>query len=106
MLAGNMASIHRRPESQFWHAAFRGPDGRLILRSTKCADRNKAMAAALELERASKLAGSGNLVEAQARKIVADIMETTFRIGSQPNRHANPPAPGIVIGPRSKSFLK
>ena len=70
-----MASIHRRPNSQFWHAAFRGPDGRLILRSTKCADRNKAQTAALEFERASKLAGAGNLVEAQARKIVADIME-------------------------------
>jgi integrase len=70
-----MASIHRRPASKFWHAAFRGPDGRLILRSTKCTDRAKAQAAALEFERASKMAGAGILVEAQARKIVADIME-------------------------------
>jgi len=70
-----MASIHRRPASQYYHAAFRGPGGRLILRSTKCTDRNKALAAALEFERAAKLASAGNLVEAQARKIVADIME-------------------------------
>jgi integrase len=70
-----VASIHRRPNSKFWHAGFRGPDGRLILRSTKCTDRNKALAAALEFERASKLAGAGHLVEAQARKVVADIME-------------------------------
>jgi integrase len=70
-----MASVHRRPASQYWHAAFRGTDGRLSLVSTKCKDRSKALAAAMEFERAAKLAGAGNLVEAQARKIVADIME-------------------------------
>lgn len=70
-----MASVHRRPASQYWHAAFRSTDGRLSLRSTKCKDRSKALAAAFEYERAAKLAGAGNLVEAQARKIVADIME-------------------------------
>ena len=70
-----MASVHRRPASQYWHAAFRGTDGRLSLVSTKCKDRSKALAAAFEFERAAKLAGAGNLVEAQARKIVADIME-------------------------------
>jgi integrase len=70
-----MASVHRRPDSQYWHAAFRGTDGRLTLRSTKCTERTKALAAAFEFERAVKLAGAGNLVEAQARKIVADIME-------------------------------
>jgi len=75
-----MASVHRRPDSQYWHAAFRGTDGRLVLRSTKCVDRPKALAAAFEYERAVKLAGAGNLVEAQARKIIADIME---RSGSE-----------------------
>jgi integrase len=70
-----MASVHRRPDSKYWHAAFRTSDSRLILRSTKCTERNKALAAAMEFERAAKLAGAGNLVEAQARKIVADIME-------------------------------
>jgi integrase len=70
-----MASVHQRPASKYWHAAFRMADGRLILRSTKCTDRQKALAAAMEFERAAKLAGAGNLVEAQARKIVAAIME-------------------------------
>lgn len=75
-----MASVHRRPKSQYWHAAFRDSNGRLILRSTKCADRSKALVTAFEFERAANLARSGNLIEAQARKVVADIME---RAGSE-----------------------
>ncbi|MGD0252395.1 MAG: tyrosine-type recombinase/integrase [Verrucomicrobiota bacterium] len=69
-----MASIHQRPRSPYWHASFLAPDGRWTLRSTKCEDRTKAMSVALEFERASKLGRAGNLVEAQARKVVADIM--------------------------------
>ncbi len=72
-----MASIHRRPESKYWHAAWRDLHGKLILRSTKQTDRSKALAFALECERAEKLAGAGSLTEAQARKIVQDIMERT-----------------------------
>src|SRR5437667_4317952 len=70
-----MASVHRRPESKFWHAAWRDVHGKLILRSTKQTNRAKALAFALECERAEKLAGAGSLTEAQARKIVQDIME-------------------------------
>lgn len=70
-----MASIHQRPRSPYWHASFLAPDGRWKLCSTKCADRTRAMAVALEFERAAKLGRAGNLVEAQARKVVADIME-------------------------------
>ncbi len=69
-----MASVHRRPASQYWHAAFRGPDGRLILCSTKQTDRSKALAVALEFERASALAKRGELVEAQAREVLKGIM--------------------------------
>ncbi len=69
-----MATVHRRPASPYFHAAFRGPDGRRILRSTKQTDRNKALAVALEWERAAKLAKRGELVEAQAREVVKDIM--------------------------------
>jgi len=69
-----MASVHRRPRSPFYFAAFRGPDARLVLRSTKQTDRAKALAVALELERAAKLAMRGELVETQAREILADIM--------------------------------
>lgn len=70
-----MASIHRRPRSPYWHAAWRDVHGSLILRSTKQTDRAKALSFALECERAEKLAGAGSLTEAQARRIVQDIME-------------------------------
>jgi integrase len=70
-----MASIHRRPDSQYWHAAYFGPDGRRVLRSTKQENRQSALAVALEFERASKLARRGELVEAQAREVLRDIMK-------------------------------
>ncbi len=69
-----MASVHRRPRSPYFHAAFRGPDGRLILRSTKQTDRNSALAVAIEFERAAKLAMRGELVENQAREVLKGIM--------------------------------
>jgi integrase len=72
-----MASIHRRPESKYWHAAWRDTAGVLHLRSTKQTDRQKALTFALEIERAEKLAGAGSLTEAQARKLVNDILERT-----------------------------
>jgi integrase len=52
-----------------------GPDGRWILRSTKQEDRQAALAVALEYERAGKLARRGELVEAQAREVLKDIMK-------------------------------
>ena len=70
-----MASIHQRPRSPYWHASYLGPDGRWILRSTKQEDRNAALAVAMEYERASKLARRGELVEAQAREVLKDIMK-------------------------------
>ena len=70
-----MASIHRRPRSPYWHASYLGPDGKWILRSTKIADRGAALAAAMEYERAAKLARRGELVEAQAREVLKDIMK-------------------------------
>jgi len=70
-----MASIHQRPRSPYWHASYLGPDGRWILRSTKQQDRQSALAVALEFERASKLARRGELVEAQAREVLKDIMK-------------------------------
>ena len=69
-----MASVHQRPASKYWHAAFRGPDGRLVLRSTKQSDRTRALAVAMEFERAVKLAIRGDLVESQARDVLKDIM--------------------------------
>lgn len=45
-----------------------------MLVSTKQTDRRLALAAAAEFERASRLARHGELAEAQARKIVSDLM--------------------------------
>ena len=70
-----MASVHQRPKSPFFHASYLGPDGRWILRSTKMPDRQSALAVAMEFERASKLARRGELVEAQAREVLKDIMK-------------------------------
>ena len=70
-----MASVHQRPKSPYWHASYLGPDGRWILRSTKQQDRQAALAVAMEYERASKLARCGELVEAQAREVLKDIMK-------------------------------
>jgi integrase len=73
-VTGDMASIHKRPDSPYWRAFWRTTDGTLIARSTKLTDRTKALTFALECERAEKMAGAGALTEAQAREIVSDIM--------------------------------
>lgn len=77
-----MASVHQKfkknskqLKSPYWHASYLGPDGRWILRSTKVVNRQKALAVAMEFERASKLARRGELVEAQARDVLKDIMK-------------------------------
>lgn len=72
-----MASIHRRDRSPYWWAAWRDSTGRLYFRSTKQTDRHKALAFAVECERAEKHATAGTLTEAQAREIVASILERT-----------------------------
>jgi hypothetical protein len=70
-----MASVHKRPRSPYWHASYLAPDGRWTLRSTKQENRQPALAVALEYERASKLARRGDLMEAQAREVLKDIMK-------------------------------
>lgn len=69
-----MPSIHKRPGSKYWSAAFYLPDGQRVLRSTKQIDRNKAMAVALELDRFTERAQSSEVTEAQAREVVNAIM--------------------------------
>lgn len=72
-----MASLHRRPGSKYFHAAFRGPGGKLIFRSTKHTKRSKALTTALEFERVAQLGMRGELVEAQARSVISDLLEKT-----------------------------
>ncbi|RFC42305.1 MAG: hypothetical protein DVB28_001966, partial [Verrucomicrobia bacterium] len=45
-----MASLHRQLRSPYWYAAFAGPDGRRQFKSTKTADKKRAMKIAVEWE--------------------------------------------------------
>lgn len=67
-----MASIHKRFGSKFWWASWRDSEGRQTFRSTKLADRAKALTFALEMERAARLEA---LTEAQARRVLDGILE-------------------------------
>jgi integrase len=73
----SMPSLHKdsRGRSPFWVAAFRAPDGRRIKKSTKTADRSKAMKMAVEWENLAKKGREGALVDSQARRVVAEIFE-------------------------------
>lgn len=70
-----MASVHKRPDSKYWHGAWRASDGSLRLRSTKQINRSNALAIALEWERIDKKIHNGEMVENQVRRVVNDILE-------------------------------
>ncbi len=72
-----MASILKKPSSRspFWFAAYRGPDGRRVQKSTKTTDRKLAMKLAFEWEELASKGRAGGLVAAQARKVVSGIVE-------------------------------
>jgi integrase len=72
-----MASIHKDPrgKSPFWYCAYTLPNGQRTFRSTKQTDRKEALKECLKLEKAADKARAGELVEAQARKILDDILE-------------------------------
>lgn len=72
-----MASIHRKQSAGggFYYAAFYGPDGKRVQKSTKTADRSLALKLALEWEAMAQKGKAGALVAAQARRVVAEITE-------------------------------
>lgn len=65
-----MASLHRRPRSKFWQAAWRDAGGKLHIRSTKEVTRNKAW----EIARGWELVERNAKTEAQVRKVVSEIL--------------------------------
>lgn len=69
-----MPSIHRRKDSQYWHAAFIYPDGQRTLRSTGTSDKRKAMTICLEWARAAQLAKEGRLTATKSRDALSDIL--------------------------------
>ena len=70
-----MASLTRKPNSPYWYCCFTTPDGSRTKRSTKQTNRREALAICQEVERAASKSRRGLLTEAQARKIVGDIVE-------------------------------
>src|SRR5262245_33067973 len=72
-----MASIHRHSSgrSPYWWAKFRGPDGKVVFRSTKKKKRKEAWPVVLGWEQAAGMAREGSLTEAQSRKILSEILE-------------------------------
>jgi len=74
-----MASIHKDPrgKSPYFYAAFTLPDGRRTFRSTKLTDRKRAWEVCLQWERAAVQGRDGNFTEAQARKVLNNILENT-----------------------------
>ena len=71
-----MASIHKDPRgrSPYYYAAFYGMDGRRKFKSTKTAERKKAMRLAVEWGAAAEKARAGKLYAAQARRVLAEIL--------------------------------
>jgi len=74
-----MASLHKDPrgKSPFWYCAFTLPDGRRAFRSTKLTDRKQALGVCLQWEKTADQGRDGNLSEAQVRKVLNLILEST-----------------------------
>jgi len=70
-----MASIHKRKRSSFYSCSFLSADGRWLKKSTKQSNRAKAMAVCVAWELAAKQARTAVLTAAQARKVVAEMVE-------------------------------
>jgi integrase len=68
-----MGSLHKRDRSPYWHAAWIGPDGRQIFRSTKCEKRDDALQVLAEWQGITNRAKAGVLTEEQVRKVAADL---------------------------------
>jgi integrase len=72
-----MPSVHKKPGSRspYWFAAYRGPDGRRVQKSTKTRDKAKALKIAVEWEALANKGRNGGLIAAQVRKVVAELVE-------------------------------
>ncbi len=66
-----MASVHKRGKSKYWYGSFRMPDGKQVLRSTKCTKKAEALDVARDWEKAART----HAKESQIRKVFEDIHE-------------------------------
>lgn len=72
-----MPSLWKRDNSPFWVCCYANADGERLKKSTKQTDRTKALEVCLGIERAERLAKTGNLTEQTAKKIIGEILERT-----------------------------
>jgi integrase len=82
-----MASIHRRPRSPYWHGAFR-QGGKLVLRSTGSTDKAVARRIADEWEQIARQAEGGTHIEQQTRDVIVGILKRA----NVESRSIKPPA--------------
>lgn len=68
-----MGGLHKHKKSKYWYAAWYGPDGRLIYRSTKCTDRTDANKVLAAWEGVAHRARAQVLTEEQVRRVAADM---------------------------------
>jgi integrase len=74
-----MASIHKDPKkrSPFWYCAYTLPDGTRAFKSTKQKNKSVATEVCAKLARAARNARTKNFGEAQARKLLNEILEAS-----------------------------
>jgi integrase len=72
-----MASIKKSPHGPYWICCYRKANGERTQRSTKQEDKNKAWEVCLAWAEADRKAGQGILTEAQARRVIGEIVERT-----------------------------
>ena len=70
-----MPSVFRIPRSPYWFAAYRDSQGRRVQKSTKQKIRAEALETCLAWARLEQAGLSGTLTEAQARRVVSEIVE-------------------------------
>jgi len=72
-----MASIKERAGSPYWICCYRKANGERTQRSTKQEDKDNAWKVCLAWAEAERKAGKGILTEAQARRVISEIVERT-----------------------------
>ena len=70
-----MASIFKISRSPFYFAAYRDAQGQRVQRTTKQTNRTQALRMAQDFEKLAAKGRAGVLIEAQARRVVAEIVE-------------------------------
>jgi hypothetical protein len=77
LLTDYMATVWKHPNSPFWTAVFRDERNVWRKKTTKRKERTKALAIAIEWDRAGQMARNDELTESKSRDIIGDLLERT-----------------------------